>query len=191
MSRVAGPSGPGGDAASGEPSASAEGRFVAFASAADNLSDQDSDAVADVFRRDVSGVASPSRSPAPVAGRGPGLRAAATARVRTGRCAGRPATIVGTGAGEEIRGTGRRDVIAAGGGSDVVRGLGGVNLICLGPGTDFGHGGGGDDLIRGGPGRDLLVGGAGADLLIGAGGRDTALGGSGLDLCRVEVRGPC
>ena len=49
-----------------------------------------------------------------------------------GRCAGKRATITGTGRGDEIRGTPRRDVIFGGGGRDIISGLGGNDLICGG-----------------------------------------------------------
>jgi Tol biopolymer transport system component len=52
VSRAGGPAGAPGDGASNEPSISADGRFVAFASDALNLSDEDA-AFADVFVRDL------------------------------------------------------------------------------------------------------------------------------------------
>lgn len=52
-SRASGPTGVPGDAASSYPSISADGRYVAFNSAADNLSGEDDDAVSDVFVRDL------------------------------------------------------------------------------------------------------------------------------------------
>ena len=66
-----------------------------------------------------------------------------------GRCAGKRATITGTGRADEIRGTSRRDVIFGGGGRDIISGLGGNDLIC---------GGGGGDLVEGGSGNDRLSG---------------------------------
>jgi Ca2+-binding RTX toxin-like protein len=51
-------------------------------------------------------------------------------------CAGRPATIVGTAAGDVLVGTAGSDVIAAQGGDDLVRGRGGDDRICGGYGSD-------------------------------------------------------
>ncbi|MDP8942876.1 MAG: hypothetical protein M3N16_01955 [Actinomycetota bacterium] len=51
VSRV-GPSGAGGDGGSESPAISADGRYVAFESNADNLSAEDNDAVLNVFVRD-------------------------------------------------------------------------------------------------------------------------------------------
>jgi TolB protein len=53
-SRAGGPAGPGGDNLSSLPSMSADGRFVAFASAANNLSAADSEGTLDVFVRDLA-----------------------------------------------------------------------------------------------------------------------------------------
>ena len=52
VSRATGPKGAPGDRFSAEPSISADGRFVAFASSADNLSDEDDEFV-DIFVRDL------------------------------------------------------------------------------------------------------------------------------------------
>jgi Tol biopolymer transport system component len=183
VSRAAGPVGAGGDADSGFAAISANGRYVAFPSEADNLSAEDDDAVGDIFRRDVLGAPGGPAPPGPVAA-GPAARSAV-------RCAGQRATIVGTARRDVIRGTGKRDVIAALGGNDVVRGLGGNDLICLGAGADRGIGGPGADRILGGPGRDVMLGGPGVDRLLGLAGRDIARGGPGADVCRVEARIGC
>jgi Tol biopolymer transport system component len=189
VSRVAGPTGAAAAAASTEPAVSGDGRYAAFASGADNLSEVDLNAVANVFRRDVLGP--PGPSPPPAAAIAAEQVVARSARpARRARCAGRLATIVGTSRTDVIRGTAGQDVVAALGGDDVVLGAAGSDLICLGAGADQGHGGRGADLVRGGPGWDLLLGGAGADLLIGAG-RDAARGGAGSDLCRAALRRSC
>ena len=52
VSRAAGPAGVGGDAGSFDPSISADGRYVAFESDADNLDGDSNDSVMDVFVRD-------------------------------------------------------------------------------------------------------------------------------------------
>ncbi len=183
VTRAAGPAGAGADGTSFFPSISADGSFVAFQSAAGNLSAEDVDPVVDVFRREVLGTpraaaAAPTPGPPPPAD-------------RRARCAGRQATIVGTARRDVIRGTRRRDVIAALAGNDLVRGLGGNDLICLGAGADRALGGPGADRILGGPGRDVLLGGPGRDRLLGQAGRDRALGGAGRDICPAEVRAGC
>ncbi len=93
------------------------------------------------------------------------------------RCAGRPATIVGTSGRDSIRGTRRADVIVALAGNDAVKGGGGNDLVCAG---------GGNDRVAGDAGRDRLDGGAGKDRLAGGTGRDTCLGGKGRDRARCE-----
>jgi Tol biopolymer transport system component len=189
VSRAAGSAGAPGSGASGEPSISASGRYVAFSSDADNLWGGDGDGWSNVFRRDVTGPPSAAAPPpSPVAA---SAAAPVASRAARARCAGRPATIVGTARGEVIRGTRRADVIAALGGDDVVLGAAGSDIICLGKGNDRAHGGRGADLIQGGPGRDLILGGPGPDLLIGSAAIDLARGGPGADICRAEGRLSC
>jgi Ca2+-binding RTX toxin-like protein len=83
------------------------------------------------------------------------------------RCAGRIATVTGTGGRDDLRGSAGPDVIATGGGRDHVAGASGNDRICTGPGRD---------AISGGPGRDTLVGGRAADHIRGGGGRDRCPG---------------
>ncbi len=106
------------------------------------------------------------------------------------RCAGRPATIIGTGGRDRLVGTPRRDVIVAYGGNDVILGRGGNDLICAGAGNDTVDagsgadrvlGGTGNDTLRGNTGRDRIEGLAGADNLIGGPARDVCIGGAGRD----------
>jgi uncharacterized repeat protein (TIGR01451 family) len=118
-------------------------------------------------------------------------------------CAGQPATIVGTGGADDLRGTRRADVIASLGGDDTVAGIGGADLICGGSGRDGLTGGagndrlqgeGGADSLRGSAGNDRLNGGAGKDALRGGVGNDRLAGGAGRDTCRGEAgrdRGGC
>jgi Ca2+-binding RTX toxin-like protein len=87
-------------------------------------------------------------------------------------CKGKPATILGTPAADEIVGTAGPDVIVALGGSDKVSGLGAKDLICGGPGKD---------KLKGGPGKDTLLGQGGKDTLKGGGSNDTCKGGNGKD----------
>jgi Ca2+-binding RTX toxin-like protein len=175
VSRAAGPAGAGASNHSGLPAISGVARFVAFESEADNLSVEDNDNVTNVFARDVFGPV-PGSSFAPAS---PGRRGGSVAGAR---CAGRPATLVGTAARDTLRGTPGRDVIASLAGDDLVIGRGGADVICLGPGGDRGRGEGGADLIDGGPGNDRLLGGSGRDRLLGRGGRDLLIGGPGGDL---------
>jgi RTX calcium-binding nonapeptide repeat (4 copies) len=72
-----------------------------------------------------------------------------------GRCAGKKATIIGS--GKKIKGTNGPDVILGTNGKNVIRGRGGKDRIC---------GLGGRDRLIGGPGRDRLIGGPGRDRLI-------------------------
>jgi Tol biopolymer transport system component len=200
-SRAAGPAGVAADDNAFGPEISADGRHVAFHSAADDLSAEDLNAFANVFRRDVERVR-PTGST--VLGGSSGKAGAARAR-----CDGVHAGIVGTAHHDVIRGTPGRDVIAALGGNDLVVGRGGRDLVCLGNGDDHGaggagadrilggagadrvEGGGGPDRLEGGPGRDRLIGGAGADRLLGLAGRDTGRGGPGADICRLESASAC
>jgi Ca2+-binding RTX toxin-like protein len=99
-------------------------------------------------------------------------------------CAGRAATIVGTGRKDSLRGTKRDDVIAALGHSDTVAGLGGDDLICGAGGNNRLRGNNGDDVLRGGVSDDVLRGGRGADVLRGGRGADALRGGGDADRCR-------
>lgn|GEM_PF-1914395 len=108
------------------------------------------------------------------------------------RCSGRSATVVGTEAGDRLKGTGRRDVIAGLGGNDVIRGLGGNDLICGGTGKDRLVGGRGNDLLLGQAGFDTLLGGPGRDRLDPGGVKGRNSGGPGKDRCMVKKKyRPC
>jgi uncharacterized delta-60 repeat protein len=104
------------------------------------------------------------------------------------RCAGRPATIVGTQRRDVLRGTRRADVVVALGGDDLVRAGGGDDLVCGGAGRDRLHGQSGADRLLGQGGRDRLLGGPGADALRGGAARDACLGGGGSDRAACEMR---
>jgi Ca2+-binding RTX toxin-like protein len=86
-------------------------------------------------------------------------------------CKGKVATIVGSAAGELIRGTSGDDVIVA---------LGGDDTVLAGAGDDTVCGGLGGDIIRGGAGDDILSGDGGNDTIRGNSG-DACNGGSGID----------
>lgn len=99
----------------------------------------------------------------------------------TPTCAGKKATIVGTGRRDRIVGTRRSDVIVALGGNDRISGGGGNDTICGGNGNDSISGGSGNDKIYGQNGKDTLSGGAGKDSASGGAGNDKLSGGSGND----------
>lgn len=155
---------------------SADGRYIAFESSANNLvtgAFQGS-----VYRADLG-------APAPAPGGGvvvPGVTGAGGQGAAGFRCAGLAATRVGTPGRDVIRGTAKRDVIVALGGADRVTGAGGDDVICLGAGDDVADGGPGKDRVFGGPGKDTLKGGPGADRLEGGVGADKLAGGAGLDV---------
>jgi uncharacterized delta-60 repeat protein len=98
-----------------------------------------------------------------------------TGSPKTRRCAGRKATIIGSGQADRIRGTKGVDVVVALGGNDRIDTRGGNDVICGGAGNDKVNAGKGRDTVLGERGRDVLVGGPGPDLCNGgAGRRDTA-----------------
>jgi uncharacterized delta-60 repeat protein len=97
------------------------------------------------------------------------------------RCAGKPATIVGTSGRNTLKGTRRADVIVGLGGNDKITGLGGNDVICGGSGNDRVSGGSGRDKLYGEAGKDTLGGGAGNDTLSGGAGNDKLSGSAGAD----------
>lgn len=95
-------------------------------------------------------------------------------------CKGRPITIDGTEADDELIGTSGADVIRAYTGDDVIEGRGGDDVICADAGADSLVGGAGDDALHGGPYRLYSEGGenaAAGDVLIGGTGNDRIFGG--------------
>ena len=170
VSRAAGATGVKGNGNSFAAAISADGRFVAFASAATNLHPDDTDTQNDVVRRDLLG---PPTPPGPTT------------------CLGSPATITGTSGNDVIPGTNGVDVIAGLGGNDKITGLGGNDVICGGDGNDTVDAGGGNDrvdagngssnTVEGGSGNDILTGGTGADTLNGGSNDDTLDGAGGAD----------
>jgi uncharacterized delta-60 repeat protein len=97
------------------------------------------------------------------------------------RCAGKPATVIGTAGRDRLRGTRKADVIVGLGGNDTINGLAGNDIVCGGAGADKLTGGAGADRLLGDAGADILTGGAGADTLTGGVGADKLLGGAGRD----------
>jgi hypothetical protein len=72
---------------------------------------------------------------------------------RTPTCAGEPATVVGTAASDDLRGTPQRDAVVARDGDDQIRTGAGRDLVCAGDGFDF---------LRLGRGADRALGSVGA-----------------------------
>jgi Ca2+-binding RTX toxin-like protein len=90
-------------------------------------------------------------------------------------CNGKPATIVGTDGGDDLKGTQGPDVIVGLGGNDInIKGLGGNDVICGGKGADFLWGSWGKDTLLGQAGRDAFDGGNGKDRCEGGKGKDSA-----------------
>ena len=104
---------------------------------------------------------------------GSGAATGVAVDARGASCAGREATIVGTGRSDKLRGTRGDDVVAAMGGDDTVVGRGGDDLVCGAGGDDRLSGEGGDDTLRGGGGEDELRGGGGSDRCRGGRGSDS------------------
>lgn len=97
------------------------------------------------------------------------------------RCNGKLATIVGTGADDDLVGTAGPDVIVGGRGDDTIDGGEGNDIICGGRGADELIGGPGDDRIIGNADDDVILGGDGDDRLYGLDGDDILDGNSGND----------
>ncbi len=114
------------------------------------------------------------------------LGAFESSAVNIERCAGLPATHVGTPGDDTIIGTPQWDVIVGGRGDDVIYGLDGNDVICGGAGNDTLIGGPGADTLGGGPGRDIIEGRAGSDRINGGGGPDRLYGNGGRDLMQGD-----
>ena len=112
-----------------------------------------------------------------------GIPQQAAAQVVVHTCNGKPATIVGTGGEDVLRGTKLPDVIVGLGGNDTITGASGNDTICAGPGNDIISAGNGHDFVDGGSGNDTILGGFGNDFLRGGLGHDQVNGDTGLDNC--------
>jgi uncharacterized delta-60 repeat protein len=121
-------------------------------------------------------------------GGGPGGGGPGGGKSRVPRCAGKKATIVGTGRANRLKGTRRADVIVGLGGNDRIDGGRGNDLVCAGDGNDRVKGSIGNDRLYGQNGKDRLDGGAGRDRLAGGTGKDNCNGGAGSDRARCERR---
>jgi hypothetical protein len=93
----------------------------------------------------------------------------------------RGCTIIGTTAGEVLKGTDGDDVICGGGGGDTIKAGAGNDVIYGDAGGDTIYAGPGDDVIYGGAGGDTIRGEAGRDQIYGEDGGDTVHGGDGDD----------
>lgn len=112
---------------------------------------------------------------------------------RVASCAGRPATLLGTGGDDRLIGTRGPDVVLARRGADVVHTFSGHDVVCAGPGRDVVRAGVWADRVFGNAGRDRLIGGGGhdrlrgnksGDRLLGRAGNDNLTGNRGFDVCR-------
>ena len=206
ISRASGPAGAKGVPGSSEPSISANGRYVAFQSAARNLDPDDVDGTLDVYLRDRETFSTEALSPAlenpynrsfeaqmapegglvayqadaGVAGSGASVPPsdvwASVAPPKLGKCMRKRVTMVATTDGV-TKGTRGDDVIVAGDGAEQIKGGRGNDRICAGGGEDVVKGGKGKDKIKGGGGADLLKGNADPDKLLGNGRKDVLHGG--------------
>jgi dipeptidyl aminopeptidase/acylaminoacyl peptidase len=125
------------------PAFSPDGRLIAF-------SGQPPMSAGDIFKvnADGSGFANLTNTPSPAREETPAWQWVFS-------CGGRQATIVGTDAGEKLKGTKRADVVVGNGGKDRIKGLGGNDRLCGGSGRDRIAGGKGKrDVCRGQQGKD-------------------------------------
>ena len=136
---------------SGDVSLSADGRYVAFTSDADNLVPDDSNGSSDVFVKDLSGAF------------------------------WRGERLIGTSENDDLAGTERDEMIVGLGGDDTLDGGEGNDHLNGGLGNDVLEGGAGHDSLYGRAGNDVLRGNGGNDVLSGAWGDDTLEGGDGED----------
>ena len=93
--------------------------------------------------------------------------------------------VVGSEAGDTIRGSGRPgETLEGRGGSDTIDGRGSNDVIAGGADVDHIDGGAGNDILVGGAGNDVVDGGDGVDTIVadaGADGADVYTGGAGTD----------
>ncbi len=203
-SRAAGAAGAAGDDVSAQPAISADGRFVAFSSAADNLSTEDDDAVSDVFVRDLQASTTTLVSRASGPGGAAGDDRSQTAAISaTGRHVAFESLADNLSAEDDnsLVNVFRRDVLGAPPAPPpppVVAPRAAAAVRCAGQvATIVGTGRrdvlrgtarrdviaalGGNDVVRGLGGADLICMGAGADRGVGGAGADRILGQLGAD----------
>jgi Ca2+-binding RTX toxin-like protein len=206
------------------PEISADGRFVAFYSEADNLVTTDTNGVEDVFVRDLqrgttilvsankdktdSGNGNSLYNTISADGRVVAFYSAADDLVATDtngtgdvfafevfkkpqgcNCAD-PGAIKGTSGPDFLYGTNGADIICGFGDKDFIAGKGGDDCIDGGSGNDWIYGGRGNDRIFSRAGKDVVYGHRGndeihgnksEDYLFGGGGDDKIVGGEGYD----------
>ena len=206
VSRAGDPEDAGGNAESGSPSISADGRFVAFESGATNLSGGgDDDLAFDVFVRDlganttsyVSRASGATGTPGDGSSTSPSISAdgrfvafdsgaTLSEHDRPGvsdvfvRDVLGPTLLSGTAPASPAPRTPDR-LINGTSGDDVLVGTPGDDVINCGAGNDRVRAGAGDDVINCGPGADDIDAGAGNDRIDGGTGRDRIVGRSGRD----------
>jgi Mg-chelatase subunit ChlD len=93
----------------------------------------------------------------------------------------RGCTVLGSAAGDILKGTNGDDVICGGGGGDTILASAGDDIIYGDGGGDTIYGGAGADTIYGGDGGDTIYAEDGADVVQAGAGGDTVYGGSGAD----------
>jgi Tol biopolymer transport system component len=186
-----------GNSFSGNPSISADGRFVAFDSEASNLVPGDTNRERDIFLRDTL-TNTTTRVSFDSAGNqgngnsdGPSISAdgrfvafnSDSSNLVPGDTnnsndiffvvdtSSTPNVINGTPGNDNLTGTRGNDIINGSEGDDVLTGLRGNDVL---------NGGDGNDILSGGKGSDNLNGGLGNDNLVGGGGNDVFVLGAGL-----------
>jgi len=190
---------------SSEPSISADGRYVAFQSAATNLDPDDVDSTLDVYLRDRETYSTEALSPAlenpynrsfeaqmapggsliayqadaGTAGSGASVPPSdvwASVKPKLGKCLGKRVTLVAA-ADTLTKGTTGNDVILGSDAVEEIKGGKGNDRICAGAGDDVIKGSAGKDKVKGGGGADLVKGNGDPDKLEGNGGKDDLHGG--------------
>ena len=203
-SRAAGPAGAGGDGFSGSPALSADGRHVAFASAAGNLSAEDADGVLDVFVRDLQADTTTlaSRATGPV-GAGGDANSQTPGISSDGRFVAFESGADNLSAEDDdtVVNVFRRDVLGpppappppppvapravatarCAGAVATIVGTGRRDVLRGTARRDVIAALGGNDVVRGLGGADLICLGAGADRGVGGAGADRVLGQRGAD----------
>ncbi len=150
------------------PAISADGRYVAFLSAAGNIVNDDSNLSTDVFLKDM--VTSKTRR-VDLAADGTEASAGAISRPALsadGRYVAFDSTAANLTANDANTGTQTGtdgpDLMVGGDGADRLIGLGGDDTLDGRGGSDTLEGGEGNNVMMGGPGNDAMIGGAGDDI---------------------------
>lgn len=179
-----------GNAGSFQPSLSADGARVAFASVATNLDGGDTDQVVDVYVKGDPAVVEPPPPPAPMCqGQEATVYVSAAGLVVGGPDTGQTyaGELRGTAGPDVMVGTPQADRVLTAAGDDVVCALAGADTAFGALGADRLFGNEGPDRLWGGDGRDVLDGGYGNDRLTGGTSADRFVGGPGTDTA-TDVR---